>query len=266
MAILKRIRHLNGAAQRRVILQRAGAVVVATAAVALVTAGVTRWLRAPAPTPTPARPRRSSQGPSRRCSRCSTCPAEVGPSVPVPSARPRTAPPGPSTGPGPSAVASGAPGVGPAKGPRPGRVAIKQAGARLEVDGREQRGWFGKSIPLDVGPHTATASIDNPCCEPTRSVTFTVAPPAPDEPSEKPQVVQVSLAFKKSTVSLQARDSTHQMTCNDGPTVFGGGSQIVTLNDVSQTFRCTFRSPDGTTKPGTVTVHAGKDQVVRWPE
>jgi serine/threonine-protein kinase len=264
LTILKRITSLNSAANRRELLKKVGAIAAATLVVGAVAAGATKYLKdrqraadeaaaeptavAPPPDPpphvaTPQAPPTAVTGPS------ATATSKAKPSV---------------AGPPVSSVATGS--VAPPAAPltRPVRFVVRPGGAQLTVDNQQLGNAFNRSFQLKPGPHEVVASFDGKCCKSPKTVHVDILPPDPAKP-EAVQTVHVSLDYNPIKVSLAGAPDTAMLSCI-GFTLFGGQSKTYTPKEAQVTLPCTWTRPDGTTFSKNVTLDAGVDKVVRWPE
>jgi hypothetical protein len=137
-------------------------------------------------------------------------------------------------------------------------------GAKLSIDGVEQRSWLGV-ISLPVGVHAVVASPNVQACCKQIAQTITVEPPPAGQPDAE-QRVSLAMEINPAKVSLTGAPPNGQLSCLDlALTCFAGSQKTVRLNDAAWTGSCTFAAPDRPTRSARITVNAGENNVIPWP-
>jgi hypothetical protein len=157
--------------------------------------------------------------------------------------------------PAPSPQEPGAP-----AGVRGVRFAIDPPGAQLAIDGRVVP-WFGRTIPLGLGPHSVTAEVPaSRCCE-ALSTTITVAPTR----NGAQQTFALRLKPRPAQVVLVDAPSDATLVCPTLGLAAGAGRLVeVAMSRVVWSGRCELARLGEPPRQEAVTLVAGEIAAVRW--
>jgi hypothetical protein len=134
--------------------------------------------------------------------------------------------------------------------------------SKLSLDGT-QVAWFNAQHELEVGSkHQLRAWVAGDCCEEKR-MSITV-PPAPDGDPGRVEVITLDLPIKKATAKLVGGPPNALVSCaENGLMVSKGGSIEVPMTAPTWSNECTFTPGD---KKGSVSLRAGRENIIRWPD
>lgn len=263
MALLRKVTTLRASAARGRTLRRAAMLVGPVAGLGLLAFGVVRWVRSPgesglegtgaAETAAPV----ATAAPSAAASESATDPA--GPPA-DPTADPLAEEKRRRIILPPALAGKSAPKV------RAVQFVITPPGATLSLDGQELK-WFGKTLRLPVGSHSAFVEMRGSRCCKAQTRTVSVEAPPEGKPDEVLPVL-VRLEMNESSVRLGGTPPAGaQYSCGAiGLSGFAGESRKVVLPEAVWTGPCTFTAPGaGKGKSDFVTLRAGEPNVVAWP-
>jgi serine/threonine-protein kinase len=273
LTILKRIGSLTSSAGRRQLIRRVSAVVAGSAALGLLAFGVVRTLKARAavrpPAPVESASATASSAPTPSPDTSASAIPERPHHHPLPSASALDTPVKSIAriAASPGVISPNPPPSGAAPSTRDVRFTIRPSGARLFVDGVEQRSWFGRAIPLSVGGHTVEAVPVDPNCCGKKSTSITVEAPAAGKPAVEMRV-GLELDIKPALLTLAASSPAGaRAQCPDlGVTLTPGSPMSAKLRDIEVSATCVFTAPDRGMKQGSIKVKAGESKTVTWPE
>jgi hypothetical protein len=150
---------------------------------------------------------------------------------------------------------------------RPVRFYISPKGARLFIDGTEEKRWLSTPVPLSVGNHAVEVTPnDANCCQKSSTTVVVEAPPSDKPDAEKPVYLQMQLNPAAVTLAASAPRGASVFCPEIGLTVPAGVSVSAKLRDAQQMVTCSFLAPDRPTRQHTVTLEAGGMKVIPWPD
>jgi serine/threonine protein kinase len=270
LSIVKRISSLHRAAGKRLLVQRAGAIVAGSVALGCAAFGIARALKV----------RGSERAEGSPAESLTAAAAPFAPSPPVAglSAMPGVADgrASPSASPASSVVATrprGTPVVVPSPLPPPAmppgvrtvKFLLSPLGAKLLVDGQPIN-WFGGTVTLSPGPHQVTAFMEGSKCCKNLEASVHVQPP----PAASPELIQnipLPLEILPATVTLAGAPPNGQFVC---PRInlsgFAGATMKIKLNEPVWSGNCQFStSIDKPARVSGVVIRAGEMTPIPWP-